>query len=163
MTRDDTLTGAFTRAECKALGEAVAAALKPVADRFGLEVAVGGGTFDETFFKPRVAFRTRTAAVDTWARYAPSFGLPIDGVGKIVTLALGGVPKSYRIAGIKIESRRFPVLVERVGDGRPFRCTAAGVIKALAIAPRRACEAFALGARDRCAGCGQPESAHQQE
>lgn len=113
----------MSREACKALNAEVEQALKAVAERHGLSVTVGGGTYDAGSFKPKVEFTTADAGRAEWTRYARIFGLPADGFGK--TIDHKGT--QYRMAGIAVGRSKFPVKAERVRDGKMFGLTVAEV------------------------------------
>lgn len=68
-----------------------------------------------------------------WNRYAAGFGLSPEDLGK--TFVSKGT--TYRIVGLDIGRRAYPVVAERA-DGSPMLFRAAGVVGALAIAARLA-------------------------
>jgi len=116
------------RNKVKAIGDDVAAALQAVAAKHGMTVTVKGGVFTEGSFKPRVEFKTGDADRVEFEQYARAFGLTADMFGK--TFAAPGGAR-YRIVGLRLNSRKRPVLVQRL-DGKQFVFEVSAVVAALA-------------------------------
>jgi hypothetical protein len=62
-----------------------------------------------------------------WKRYAMSFGLPDDGLGRTFTLR----GQTWKIIGLDAGRRRYPVVAEPLAGGKVMLFTAEGVISAL--------------------------------
>lgn len=102
----------------KAITDAIDAALKPVAQKFNLDMLVKGGTFDANggTFKPRLEFREKDSDERTFKRYATILGLSPDDFGR--TFSHGA--HTYRIIGLRVTGSRKPLLTERVGSTSQF-------------------------------------------
>jgi hypothetical protein len=116
------------RNKVKEISADVEAALQAVATKHGLTVSVRGGVFTQGSFKPRVEFKTGDADRAEFEQYARAFGLTPEMFGK--TFAAPGGAR-YRIAGLRLNSRKRPVLVQRL-DGKQFVFEVAAVLAALA-------------------------------
>lgn len=127
-TKGAAANGAITKELCRVLSAEIDAALKAVAEKHGLTVVVGGGSFDQTSYRPRVDFKLLDSAPIEWNRYAGIFQLPLDAIGKRITLQGG----EYVIAGLKPNASRMPVIVTRVATGKSYKFTAQAVREALA-------------------------------
>ena len=96
------------------------AALEAVAAKHGLAINVVGGSFDATVYKCRLSFAVKgdNGIPADFARNAVRLGLPADCFVKTFT-TFGG--KSYRITGLNLRRRKYPVSAERVQDGKNFK------------------------------------------
>lgn len=119
------------REACRTISADVSAALQAVADRHGLSLTVGGGSFSSTEFKPKVEFQVKTegGVPATFAREAKMFGLPDGCFGK--EFVAGGT--AYRITGIEVRRHKMPVSAVRVSDGKGFKFPADRVAFALGV------------------------------
>lgn len=115
----------ITRQDAKRLGEEVQAALAEVADKYGLQVEVRGGTYDSGSFKPRVEFKTQGSDEATYNLYRemyinlPEFGTTFKSQGR-----------TFRISGFAPRSTKRPVLAVEVATGKTYKFTEAGVVNA---------------------------------
>jgi len=116
----------INRDKAKQISADVEAALKAVATKHGLTVTVRGGSFTAGTFKPRVEFKSGDADRAEFEQYARMFGLPADAFGK--TFAVRGM--RYAIKGLRLNSRKRPVLAERL-DGKMFCFEVAAVLAGL--------------------------------
>ena len=66
-------------------------------------------------------------AAEDWKRYAPSFGLPLDGFGKKI-LSRG---HEYEIIGLNTRRPAFPISVKRLPDGKLFKMPLNVVVQGL--------------------------------
>jgi hypothetical protein len=115
------------RTACKTLHADIEAALRAVAERHGLDLAVKGGSFSPNTYSPKIELRTKGAEAGDFARYAPLFGLAADSFGKQF-VSNGAV---YVVTGINPKADRFPILAERSSDRRAFKMTADAVKRGL--------------------------------
>lgn len=121
----------INRETAKQISAEAQEALQAVAERHGLEVTVGGGSFDAGSFRPKIEFKTAEADESEWARYAPLFDLPADAYGQEFTSS----GRRFRITGIKPRSPKWPVVGVDVTTGQTFKFTVEGVQRALAPTP----------------------------
>lgn len=131
MTTD--LEGArLDRAKVRQIAADVREALGPVAQRHGLTVQVGGGTYDPDagMFRPKVEFSAADRERREFGLYARSYGLEPGDFGASVTLRFARGPEAVRIVGIAPRSRRYPVVIEHP-DGRKAKTTTAAILRAL--------------------------------
>lgn len=119
----------------KALVEAMNEALAPVAARFGMEFAYGGGNYDTTSMTLKATFKVTTAdgAPADFAQKAKILGLSEDCWGKVIM----NRSKRYKIIDIDLRKLKYPVLTEGL-DGPGYRFTAELVNRGLADAKRAA-------------------------
>jgi hypothetical protein len=81
------------------------AALKEVAERYGMEVTVAGGSYDQGMYKPKVEFFEK-AARDGKAEQGLKL-LDLEGaLGKTFKLKT----KTFKVTGVNLRAPRFPVL-----------------------------------------------------
>lgn len=113
----------FDRETLRQLQAQMLAALQNVCEPLGVQVKTAGGSFSEFEFtaKFKVAV-TSTAAKEskaseheaTWNAYAPLYGLKPEWFGREF---VSGQAK-YKIVGFMPRRSKFPVLAQRVGDGK---------------------------------------------
>lgn len=108
----------FTRQICREVRADIEAALKVVAAKHGVELAVSAGSFSPTDYRVRVELSAAlteggSAAQEAFTRYAPRFGAKAADFGRIVTVL--GV--RYELVGIMPKSHKYPFLGKRVSDG----------------------------------------------
>jgi hypothetical protein len=98
------------RAERNNLRDDIVTALEGVAKQHGLTVRVGGGTYTEYTFAPKVEFSctTEAGAPAGFAYDAELVGLPRDAWGR--SFAMRG--EQYTIVGINLRARKYPVLAK---------------------------------------------------
>jgi hypothetical protein len=120
------------KAAAKRLADAMREALAPVAERFGVEISVGGGTvYEEGTYKPKIELRTGNAEENTFRSLAPQLWPPLepDDYGKTFTVQ----GRSFTIAGINQKAhpkaRKTPVICSE-GDKR-FRFDSQQILRAL--------------------------------
>lgn len=118
----------MNRETMKLLNDAVDAALKPVADAWGLTVSVNGGRFDATTFKPKIEFKTAEADAANFAKWAPMFNLDPADLGRSFR-ANGQV---YTIVALKPAARTRPVVTE--SHGKQYVWPSSAVLTWLTIA-----------------------------
>lgn len=127
------------KAQAKALQAEIGEALKPLYAKHGMKVTRIHSTFGVGEFNISIKSESTDPALDPkvtdWDRYADAYGLPTDGRGQ--TIVVGGV--TYRIDGLALSRRRFPVAVTRLQDSKGFLLTIEAVRGALA--SRKAVEA----------------------
>lgn len=120
----------INRDKARQISADVETALKAVAAKHGLTVTVRGGSFTEGSFKPRVEFKSGDADRLEFERYAGAFGLTPEMFGKTFAAPFSFGGARYRIIGLRLNSRKRPVLVERL-DGKQFCFEVAPVLAAL--------------------------------
>ncbi len=117
----------INKATAKEIGAAVESALASVAEQFGLEVSVRGGTFDAGSFKPKVEFTTANAAEEDFVTYASLYGLDACHWGAEFT----SKGKRFRISGLAHRSRTYPILATEIATGKQYKFTSEGIARAL--------------------------------
>jgi len=118
------------KAQAKVVQVAVGEAIKAVYAQHGLTVTSSRVTYDDSTLNLTVKATVADPAAQakTWDNYAPVFDLPEGGVGKVITLNR----KAYRIIGLDLNRRAYPVRVEDLATGRPVLFKAPAVARALA-------------------------------
>jgi hypothetical protein len=114
---------------CKQIGDELANAVAEIAAKHGLTGAVTGGTFDANTFKPRIEFSAPERKANEFARWASSFGLPADLMGR--TLTIRGI--RYTVTGILPNAIKRPVEMKRESDGRMFAFELLAIRRALGL------------------------------
>lgn len=66
--------------------------------------------------------------VDRWNRFAGQAGLPLDGLGRNITV--NGT--AYEVTGFETRRHKYPVMIKRLSDGEDFGLTLAQAQKVLA-------------------------------
>ena len=118
----------INRATARQLSGEIVAALKEVADRHGLEVAVNGGTYGEGMYKPKVVFKTATADQDEFASWADIYGLQATDFGR--TFRSKG--RIFKVAGVNPRGRVRPIICDEQPNGKRYVFPADTVKAALA-------------------------------
>jgi hypothetical protein len=112
----------FDKTNCRLLAEEIERALEPVAERHGIVIQRGRGSFSPTNYTLKVECSVRlhgetvTREAEAFKRYAEHYGFKPEDLGKIISH--GG--RQFRIIGLKPLSRRFPILAERLPDCKRF-------------------------------------------
>jgi len=123
----------------RATAMAVSAELNESADRifakYGLKRKPSGSRYGESFSLSLRAVKLDVdsdsgvnladPSVKQYERYASSYGLPPDGIGK----RFGFNGRTYTVAGLSASSPKFPVLAIR-DDGKTFKFAARTVVVA---------------------------------
>lgn len=106
--------------EARLIAEAALAALKPVAEQFGLSVAKSGGNYSATSLIEKFEFalvgengEAQTREARDFARFCGMFGLTADMLNK--QFLNGG--QLFTITGLNTKAPRFPVQARR-SDGK---------------------------------------------
>jgi len=114
----------FDRANIRALNEAVIKAIQPVAEEFGIQIKAGGGTFTPTDYKMRLicAVQNTDGTYETPERadfklFASLYGLTADDVD----MEFIWNREKYKLVGIKSRSTKFPLIGQRIKDGKRFK------------------------------------------
>lgn len=124
------------RAEHRALSAAITNALKKVGDDFGVDLVAGGGTLGAGtgVIKVAVTIRNTSAGVSgaemDYKRYAGYLRMPPDGYGKQVKIG----NQLFRIVGLNPSAPKNCVELQRVIDGKSFKCPRESVIGQLTTA-----------------------------
>ena len=130
--------GAIDKTVANDLGDRIAAAMEKIAKDMGLTYTRGSGRYNETGYHTKVAFKAladgTTGEPADFARNAMMLGLPADCFDKTF-VSQGGI---YRITGLVLRRRRYPVSAERVGDGKGFKFSETTIKRLLGVptAPR---------------------------
>lgn len=110
------------RETAKDLRSEMQIALNNVANKHGMVVKLGNGTFTSNQFWLKVTFQdddegSGSFEETNFKQYASMFGLKPSDFGR--TFTYNG--KRYKVVGIKPQARRFPIVAERQPDGRRFK------------------------------------------
>jgi len=125
------------RAAANEISKATEAALKAVAEQFGINVSLRGGKFDPASgtFSPKVEFSVEGAERLEWENTVhlirSNWGnqwLHKEDFGAVIT-ANGG--KKYELVGINLRAPKFPINARCLNDGKTYKLTEDGVRYAL--------------------------------
>jgi hypothetical protein len=123
------------RDTCRLMRPEIDAALRAVAEKFGMVYKPGSATFTAGYvtFKAVVGADGAVASKDAEAfkRNAGFYGLDAADLGRTFTYA----GKSYKIVGCAPKSYRFPILAET--GGKTFKLPADAVLAGLGKPPRK--------------------------
>jgi hypothetical protein len=119
---------------CRRVNAELEAALAAWAEANGVAIDIGGGTFDDGFYAPKIRINTigengiaNTPERTDFERFASAFGLEPEWLD--ATFESRGT--EYKIVGLKSRSRKYPIIGERA-DGKKFKFTADAVTVAMA-------------------------------
>ncbi len=105
----------FDRATCRLLSQEIEAALKAVAQKHGVAIKAGSGSFADTTFKLKVEVSVISASgvaqssvVTDFEQHAKFLGLQESDLGK--SFLFRGT--SYTICGLKLSGRKYPILAK---------------------------------------------------
>jgi len=117
----------FDRPACRIIEQEAIAALQAVAALHGLTLKAKSGNFSPEAFNVTLTFSTTGAEgiPQDFARAAPAIGLKAEDFGKTFTTLSG---KTFRITGINLRRRKYPVSVVNVKTERGFKMSARQVI-----------------------------------
>lgn len=116
----------LTRTTARSIQTEALAALKAVAEKYGMVVTPKTGSIGMAEVTLKFAFTVTAAETGVPANFASrakTLGLPEDCYGK--TFKVGRI--EYRISDINLNAPTYPVLAERVRDGRRFKFGSATV------------------------------------
>ncbi len=116
----------FNRSNCRELMAEVEEALKPIAEKHGLTLDWKGRTFYRDQMPVMFQFlvtkqdedgNALDAKAQAFKRSAVRVGLEPDDLGK--EFVSNG--EKFRITGLNLRAKRYPVLAERVRDGKKYK------------------------------------------
>jgi hypothetical protein len=116
----------FNRTNCRTLMAEVEAALKPIAEKHGLTLDRKGRTFYRDQMPVMFQFlvtqkdedgNALSAAGQEFKKNAFRVGLEPDDLGKEF-MSRG---EKYRITGLNLRRRKYPISAERLRDGKSFK------------------------------------------
>lgn len=123
----------FDRTNVRLLSQEIEATLKTLAEKYGITLKTGRGTFrsDNFTLKLEAAVigdngQAVTKEVSEFQNYAALLGLQPDDLGKPFTLR----GQTYIITGAKLSSRKYPVLAKNT-NGKVYKFTAEDVKRGL--------------------------------
>lgn len=119
----------FDRGILSAIDADVIEALKPVAEKYGIDISKGRGTFSNTNFTMKIEMsvvgddgNAVTKEVRDYQSYAHLYDLSPEWLGK--TFMNNG--REFKICGLSMKAKKYPVLAEC--DGDTYKFTPAAVI-----------------------------------
>lgn len=114
----------FDRPTVHLISEQIDAAIQEMAQRLGVAVSVKGARYRPSNMTVRVELslldakgQARSPEVEAWQRVATMRGLKVEMLGQ--AFSFNG--KEYRLTGWSSGSSKYPVLADRVTDGRKFK------------------------------------------
>jgi predicted metal-dependent phosphotriesterase family hydrolase len=121
MLEVSTVLRRIDRETVEILRKKVEAALKEVAEMYGLAVVVRGGRYGENEYLPKIEFKVKeTAAGKSVAEAEFTARASILRIatqyGEVVTMR----DETWRAVEINLRKSKFPVICERVRDGRRY-------------------------------------------
>jgi hypothetical protein len=122
MSRKPSTITKFGRQQVRQVSDEAEAALQAVAEKYGLVLKRESGRYSANNFTAKFSFAVKAAdgsdAPASFARQASLLGLPEDCYGKVFQ-TWGG--KSYKVTGINLRARKYPVLGECLRTGKTFK------------------------------------------
>lgn len=126
------------KAQAKAVMVEAQSALDAVFAKHGLKTKKVSATYDAGLISLRITAHSTDPDLDPkvtdWKRYAESYGLPLDALGKTITVRsrVSG-STAYLITGLAPTRNRYPVCVYEVATGKAMLLTVVAVKDALGI------------------------------
>lgn len=123
----------FSKQVAKVLGDDVIRAVTEYTKDRDVSVSFGGGKYSDESFTLKIEFRVKkdgkvvSQEETDYAGFASYYLLPADGVGK----RFEHRGNWYTVRGLLPRNSKFPVLAERVPDGKKFKFPADAVKRAL--------------------------------
>ena len=106
----------ITRENIRTLKREVEEALQPLADKHGISITMGRGSFNATNATLKVEVATKdedgvsvSREAEQWTHFAPRYGIAPDAVGKTVR---GGLDQTFTIIGWNSRAKRYPVIAQ---------------------------------------------------
>lgn len=114
----------MTRATIELIDADIKAALEPLAEKFGIDVNVRGGTFNNDNFTAKVTFsvisedgQVMTKEAKAFKDYAFRHGIDKDALFTV----FGHKGKLYEIIGFSPRASKYPVLAKSLRDGDTYK------------------------------------------
>jgi len=106
----------------RAIGHELELAIKKIAENYGFEARLKGGTYSDVSFIPKVEFYSLEAKKEEGSSLAGLFGLPSNIIGKSYT----SKSITYTVTGIN--PKRPKNCIELMGDnGKSYKCSAENI------------------------------------
>ena len=137
MKIGENMTVMFDKRTATRLHNELNEVLRAFAEKNGLSLEASSARFGTFEFNKKVKFSVKTKAAaaatssiekDKFQIYSSKYGYDWKLFGQVVKIA--GV--EYKVVGVNPRSYRKPVKLERVSDGRGFKCSGAFLPKAAA-------------------------------
>lgn len=105
--------------------------------RHGLKRSKASSTYDTGMLRVTLTATSTDPALDPkvtdWHRYAESYGLPEDALGREITVTVKGRPTKFVIAGLLPGRSKFTIAVREATTNKDMLLTVSGVKRALGI------------------------------
>lgn len=112
------------RSTCRLLRDKINESLQELAQELGVTIEAGNASFTNSnvTFKVNIATKNEDGSVNTkeaedFRRYAARYGLKPDDLGREFT----SNGKRFKITGAKPRASRYPILAERIPDGKGYK------------------------------------------
>lgn len=119
----------FTKQDCKAISEDIQRVLEAVANKHGVKLVMGSGSFSEFSFAKKVEFRIEgeggedREAAEKYRRNAHALGLKPEWFG----VEFDARGERMKIVGINTRRRANPVEIVNVKTGKKYKAPASYV------------------------------------
>jgi len=107
----------FDRATCNLIGPEILEAIKPVAEKYGLEVTQKGGTYATYKWNAKFELVAPEGAAESDSKTARLFGAHFD-----VGFEFRDNGKTYRVTGFNTKRPKNDTELVRLDDGRLLKC-----------------------------------------
>jgi hypothetical protein len=104
----------INRAQLRVIIADLEVAIAPVAKKHGLVAEIGGGSFTEDFFRPRVTLKEPTSDKAAFEKWADRFGLKTTDFGRKFSVR----GRTYTVDGVKPSAAR--AILTTASDGRKY-------------------------------------------
>ena len=132
---------AFDALLLKKLGPEIEAALAGLGRRHGITIRVGGARFRESTADLKLELavvggdgKVARKETEEFEKYHALFGLEPGDLGRVITLDR----EEHRLVGLAPNRPKYPLVLERVRDGKTVLCTADVLEKITAARPPKA-------------------------
>ena len=114
----------FNRHVCRELSKEIEGKLKPLANKYGLHIKIGGGSFipENYTVKLEIATIARNGEVQTkesrdFKALAQFHGLKTTDLGRVFIYA----GNRYEITGMRPKSRKYPIMARNVSTRKAYK------------------------------------------
>jgi len=137
------MINSFDRPACMHLRSQVIQALEKVASDLGIDVSCSGGRFSDIKYSAKFEFSVKenkdgkSKNQAEFESFSFMYSLPKDALGKTFKVVDMAGADTYKITGIKPNSRKYPIIGEDLRTGKRYKFSAEQVRLGLKLAAEK--------------------------